>query len=240
MLQNLIVSSKARQPSKKQTGKGVRFAEVDLEEEDDAEVTKAMPETSNNEMSSDEQDDEEEEEEEGEDDEFIDVLDVLDGRGEPDTGDDNGTQTSELSEVSKIGRSEDQQRTNADGWNNRDKVDEGDDESVSQESIDDDDDEGVNSDDDIVISGSEYDDADSSALDKLDELVSGLETGSKRKTLDDDGTDADASAGLTYAKKKKRLARDATENGVENEFGAKASGQLLAFLCDISQGSLKL
>ena len=92
----------------------------------------------------------------------------------------------------------------------------------------------------IVISGDESDEADPSALDKLDELVSGLETGSKRKTLDDDGTDADASAGLTYAKKKKRLARDATENGVENEFGAKASGQLLAFLCDILQGSLKL
>jgi U3 small nucleolar RNA-associated protein 14 len=69
---------------KEKTKGSVRFADVDLNEDEDL-----APQDSEQ----DEAGDEEDEEESGEDDEFINVLDILDGRGEPLSDDEDAPPT---------------------------------------------------------------------------------------------------------------------------------------------------
>lgn len=143
------------------------------------------------------------------------MLDVLDGRGEPDFGDENPpAKELELGEKRK------------DPPPFRVAVEEAKEDEDEEDNVDEvsDEQEDMESDEDIAISGDESDNANPSALDKLDKLVSGLETGSKRKAVDEDGEIADA--GRLLPKKKKRLAKDIAGAGIESEFGAKASGTL--------------
>lgn len=147
------------------------------------------------------------------------MLDVLDGRGEPDFGDENPpAKELELGEKRK------------DPPPFRVAVEEAkEDEDEEEDNVDEDSDEqeDMESDEDIAISGDESDNANPSALDKLDKLVSGLETGSKRKAVDEDSETADA--GRLLPKKKKRLAKDIAGAGIESEFGAKASSKLPSY-----------
>lgn len=150
------------------------------------------------------------------------MLDVLDGRGEPDFGDENAPAADLKSEEKRKGTPS--VRVAVEEANGKSGGDEDEDEENSE---DEDSSEEQDSDEDIAISGDESDNANPSALDKLDKLVSGLETGSKRKAADDDGETADAER--LQSMKKKRLAKDIAGAGVESEFGAKASGKKASY-----------
>ncbi|KAA1468136.1 Utp14-domain-containing protein [Dentipellis sp. KUC8613] len=90
--------AKAR-PKKQSKTHGVRFAEVDLNE-DDSDMNEEIEEENA------EGSEEEEEEEEGDPDDFIDVLDVLDGRAAPYLGSDDDEDRPARNEDAKGGRSD--------------------------------------------------------------------------------------------------------------------------------------
>ena len=193
-------------PKRKTAGKAraVHFADVDLNEDsvDEAEVH-AEDESASGES------DEEEEEEEGDPSEFVDVLDVLDGRGEPDSGDDMG-------EVERGGQV-------AATVNRREAEDEEDDERDADEDMEgsgddsdeqSDEEEGVNM---VSASEDEGDEGDDSALQELENFVSGLDAGQKRKAPDEDDAQ---DGGDSKPARKRRLLRERTEAGAENEFAA--------------------
>lgn len=159
-----------------------------------------------------------EEEEEGEDDEFLDVLDVLDGRGEPDFGDEDKASATKENPAAELRGDENK--------------DEDEDESMNKEE-DSEDDEDEDDEDAGAISGSDEDEADPSALDALENFVSGLETGAKRKASEED-REGDADESATQVKKKKRLLKDRTESGIENEFGARAAGKYFTYIFKLS------
>ncbi|THH10407.1 hypothetical protein EW145_g1352 [Phellinidium pouzarii] len=194
----------------------VRFAEVDLDEDDDAAQGSEIDDAS--------QASSEDDEEEGEDDEFLDVLDVLDGRGDPDSGDDiHEVESKDILVKSSVKMAEPMDEdgpSDVDAEMDEDEVgsSEGDSE---QDEIE-----------DIEISGSDEDEADLSALDDLDKLVSGLETSAKRKAADEDELNGE-SFSIPQIKKKKRLFRDRTEAGAESEFGARIAGSSKLSLDDL-------
>lgn len=144
----------------------VRFADVDLNEED------SEMDAPQNEENSQEED--EDEEEEGNPDEFVDVLDILDGKAEADNSSDDMDQTSGQ------------------------RKDSGSEEESEQE---------------ILTSDNEENPG---ALDHLDAFISNLETAAKRKAPDEE--DSNAPIGV----KKRKLLKECTEAGRENEF---ATGQ---------------
>ena len=87
---------------------------------------------------------------------------------------------------------------------------------------------------------------DATALDALNQFVSGLETAGKRKASDEDEK-LEKVEELGQAKKRKRLLRDRTEGGVENEFSASAGGTstnimltCLTFVLTSTEGPSKL
>lgn len=156
---------------------------------------------------------EEEEEEEGDDDEFIDVLDILDGRGEPDLGDDgdNASRSDDKNTLShKNTLEEDLEWNGIESGANDEKSD---DEDSSDE-------EEEGEDEDVIISGDE-EETDPDALEALGNFVSKLETSAKRKADDEDDG---ASSASQLKKKKQKILRDRTEAGKEGEFGARAAG----------------
>ena len=170
----------------------VRFTDVDLDEN--------QPESQSGDDSRLEEDSEEME---GDSDEFLDVLDVLDGRGEPDFGD----ETEGRNDKGKGSQSE-----------AREEDGEGEDDEDEDEV------EGVESDeearDPFAPSDSE-EQSDEEALDKLEALVSKLEPGKKRKAEDEVGEVA-VSDGIVPARKR-RMFKERTEAGVESEFGVHAA-----------------
>ncbi|KAI8990666.1 Utp14 protein-domain-containing protein [Trametes punicea] len=198
--------SKSKLKKKTASGRAIRFAEVDLNEDgEDARSDVDDEEASEGSVNEDDEDDEEEEE--GDPNDFIDVLDVLDGRGKLQNDDDQG----------ETQREADVQRREP----IRSDIS-GDDEEMGSEKEDSDDDEEEEEDDDQIVSASESEEEreDDSALQELEGFVTGLDVGQKRKAPDDaDGKDDEE----TKRARKRRLLPERTEAGVENEF-APASG----------------
>lgn len=203
----MLQDKKTKKSSAKKSKGSVRFAEVDLNEDED------MGGGSDSRSESGNSEETEEEEEEGDDDEFLDVLDVLDGRGEPDFGDDEGAKSRPHgnSDVESPKRDKKQglQEDSGEG------SEEGSEEEGSEEE---------ENEEESNISGSEDDEADVSALDSLGTFVNSLEVGGKRKAEDDEGQNEEPGELPVQVKKKKRILKDRTEGGAENEFGARISG----------------
>ncbi|KAG6840084.1 hypothetical protein C0991_009061 [Blastosporella zonata] len=190
----------------------VKFAEVDLNEDEDVEEGEEAEGPSG-----DEEDDEEEEEEEGDPDEFIDVLDMLDGRGEMDNADD-GAAPAKSSERSGITRSRP-----SDMDEDEDEGGAGDDASAMDEDESADDDS--EAEEKMEFSPSDSEDAEPEALDELQNLISTLDpTAKKRKAIDGDAP----ILGTERTRKQRRLnLKERTEAGAENEFRAQSSGSKL-------------
>ncbi|PPQ94586.1 hypothetical protein CVT25_011899 [Psilocybe cyanescens] len=190
--------SKTKPAKKERTKSAVRFAEVDLDEDEDIEsgVDKA-------ELDQDSDD----EEEEGDDDEFIDLLDVLDGKGEVDMGSDD-----EKAAPRKPSPKIDQES------------DEDEDLEQSGEDSEEDSEDEVSEDEKMDIEPSDEEDV-PEALDQLNDFVSQLDvTAKKRKAPEDDS----AAAGTSEARaRKRRQTKEKTEAGEENEFRAHSSGSKL-------------
>ena len=192
-------------PKRKTAGKAraVHFADVDLNEDsvDEAEVH------AEDELASGESD--EEEEEEGDPSEFVDVLDVLDGRGEPDSGDDMGEveRGGQVSATVNRRKAEDEE------------VDKGDVDDDMEGSADDSDEQSDEEEGGNIVSASEDEggEGDDSALQELENFVSGLDAGQKRKAPDEDDAQ---DGGDSKPARKRRLLRERTEAGAENEFAA--------------------
>lgn len=175
---------------------GVHFADVDLNEDEEAED---HTETREEEVS-DENSEEDEEEEDGEPDDFIDVLDILDGRGEPESGEDTG-------DVNHQPQGRTAQGDVTAGGSEMDEDEEDSDVASIEEP-------------DHLVSESEDGHAiQPAALEHLETFITNLDAGQKRKAPDDhhDGED-------NARARKRRILKELTEAGAENEFAAQ-SGQ---------------
>ncbi|KAI0756427.1 Utp14 protein-domain-containing protein [Daedaleopsis nitida] len=192
--------STSNSKSRNKAQRAVRFAEVDLDED------QAETDANDDEQMSEATDEEDEEEEEGDPSEFIDVLDVLDGRGEPETGDD-------MSGIKK-----DKPRTQP-TREELEEVDEDEDMDGSSSSEAEEDSEQENETGRISASEDEDGEEGESALQDLETFVSGLDASSKRKAPDDGGHDSEPQRA-----RKRRLLRERTEAGAENEFAATSGG----------------
>lgn len=188
----------------------MRFADVDLNENADDGVGEDVSMSGASDDDDEQEEEEEEEEEEGDPSEFIDVLDVLDGRGEPDSGDDMGN-VEKQEHLSDEGKNTSSAEMVDD---EEDEVQDGDgsDESGSEEDIAEEEGNGNH----IVSASEDEDEVGDSALQELDTFVSGLDAGQKRKAPDeDDARDVEAQRA-----RRRRLLPERTETGVENEFAA--------------------
>ncbi|KAF9055750.1 Utp14 protein-domain-containing protein [Panaeolus papilionaceus] len=208
-------SKKKGKTSKSKSKPGVRFAEVDLNEDDDEEAPAKLAATNDD-------DSESEEEEEGDDDEFIDLLDVLDGKGDIDMGSDDEKEKTTLRasspKQSTRDSDEDSAPAHSDDEKSRDE-DEGDSEIEDDEGEEGDEDE----DDEMLLTPSD-DELMPDALDQLQNFVSGLDvTSKKRKAADDpSSTTKDGEQRST----KRRLVKEKTEAGHEDEFRAHSAAKL--------------
>ncbi|KAI0050580.1 Utp14-domain-containing protein [Auriscalpium vulgare] len=177
-----------------------RLADVDLNEDEDGEMSEADHS----------EPDGGEEEEEGEPDEFFDILDVLDGRAEPEH--DEGKPEVPAAQEAKVGvvesRGDDGDWGSEDGDENEDEDEEHEGGSY--------DGEGAAEEDQMLLSADE-DDLDPDALEGLGNFVSSLDTAQKRKADDDDQLAGSAS------RRKRRVLTERTEAGVESEFAAQPS-----------------
>ncbi|KAJ3500661.1 hypothetical protein NLJ89_g9697 [Agrocybe chaxingu] len=191
-------SSKKKSKSvKKQKGKtSVRFAEVNLNEDED------MGSLGSGSRS----EDSDEDEEEGDDDEFIDLLDVLDGKGDIDMGSDDEKIPSRKSDAhsSRPSVEEDEAKENID-------------EDGSEEDSDEEDED---EDEDMAFVPSDHDES-PEALDQLQDFVSNLDVTTKKRKALEDGVVGDVSESRA---RKRRLMKEKTEAGEENEFRVQSTG----------------
>ncbi|PCH34293.1 Utp14-domain-containing protein [Wolfiporia cocos MD-104 SS10] len=208
------VQSKSNKRGKATSSRSVRFADVDLNE--DESEAEEMDEHSQD-LASTSSD---EEEEEGDPEEFIDVLDIMDGRGEPESGDDMGEierETSSRGHDQQVKDDEDEDEA----VNNSNKDESGED----TEEIDSDEDEDGEAEADQPISASEDegDKGNPSALQELEKFVTNLDANRKRKAPD--GTDGENESNIDAGRaRKRRLLQERTEVGEENEFAAHVGG----------------
>jgi U3 small nucleolar RNA-associated protein 14 len=177
----------------------VHFVDVDLNEEGDemhgeASVQRRMSE----------KEDETEEEEEGDPEEFIDVLDVLDGKGEVNNGSDVESGQRKDPHLSRDTEEHDE-----------------DVEITSDEEGDEEEGSEPEEDQEIVLSASDAEDVAPEALEVLGNFISNLDPGKKRKAPADEDANAQADAQRV---RKRRMIKERTEGGIENEFSARASG----------------
>ncbi|KII93102.1 hypothetical protein PLICRDRAFT_87528 [Plicaturopsis crispa FD-325 SS-3] len=186
----------AHKPKKSKAA--VHFVDIDLNEDDDEEASDEDME---------EDGDSEEEEEEGDSDEFIDILDVLDGKGEVDNGSDAEADDRKKRPKSKAERME------------VDEDEDEDEEDSEESSIDEDE-------DDDHLSASDADEVAPAALQELEAYISGLDPAKKRK-VEDTADDA------APRKAKRRIIAERTEAGEETEFGAQTSGSSKLRLDDL-------
>lgn len=147
------------------------------------------------------------EEEEGEDDEFIDLLDVLDGKGDVDMG-------SEDEITSKSKSSESKSR---DVLSN--KYDDLEQDSEDSEGEEEDEEEGSQDERKVL----EYSDDEEvpEALDHLKDFVSNLDVAVKKRKAPEE--DSNTMALAETRARKRRFTRERTEAGAENEFRAHSS-----------------
>ncbi|KAF9461892.1 Utp14 protein-domain-containing protein [Collybia nuda] len=199
-------SSKGKKKSLKKKKSSVQFADVDLNEDEDIEVPK-----SNNVDDSDSE--AEEEEEEGEDDEFIDLLDVLDGRGEVDNGSDGEN-------VTKPMKPKTTGRPDPDVNVDDEQQDDDDDDMVDDEP----DSESEDGGDKFRLSPSDEDEDMPEALGDLEKFISTLDPSAKKRKAGDN----EATQDLDRSRKQRRVTiKERTEAGTENEFRAQSSGSKL-------------
>ena len=199
--------SQSQKPSKavKPSGaKGVRFAEVDLNEDTDMEDVGAGSDKDVSDKG--EEETEEEEEEEGDPDEFIDVLDILDGRGEAENPDNIG-EVERGSNGSRIMRENEESEGGEHEEHEGNEEDEDEDEEPST---------GLGLDEFSV----DEDEADPSALDHLGSFITNLDAGTKRKAPED--VDSAEVVGDDKRKRRRHLLKEQTQTGVESEFVAQA------------------
>ncbi|EPQ61400.1 hypothetical protein GLOTRDRAFT_82774 [Gloeophyllum trabeum ATCC 11539] len=170
--------------------RSVRFADVDLNEDDEGEIgTQGLGEPN---LSSGE---EEDEEEEGDPDEFIDVLDVLDGRGDPDIA------------SSDEGSAEHESMDN-EGASGVRKDDESDEEGEEEEE-----EGGYSEEEQSVLSEDDAADQNPKALEKLEKFITNLNPSQKRKSDEKSREDS-------TRPRKRRFVQEQTTAGVEGEFNA--------------------
>jgi U3 small nucleolar RNA-associated protein 14 len=175
----------------------VQFTEVNLDED-----VNSLSDTSEKSDS---------EEEEGDSAEFIDVLAVFDGKGEADDGSDSGGGVKQEVRGKPQMLKANEENMSEDGDEDEEQSDHDDDESHE---------------DAIVLSGSEgEEDPSPEALASLENFISTLDPSRKRKAPvdDDNGTPVDTDASRI---RKRRMIKERTEAGLENEFGAQGSGEV--------------
>ncbi|KAI0094168.1 Utp14 protein-domain-containing protein [Irpex rosettiformis] len=191
--------SKKKIQQRKKPVKSAHLEEVDLNEDsDDAQLQLA---------GEDDGSEEEEEEEEGDPDEFIDVLDMLDGRGEPQSEDD-------IKKVDKRGHHE-----------VRAQVDDEDESASSEEDDDEEEDDDADEPIEPDYTPSDLEDEDPSALANLETFITNLDAGRKRKAPEDEPFTTQGQQ--DRATRKRRLLKEQTQVGVENEFAAQPGSMKL-------------
>lgn len=200
----------------------MRFAEVDLNEDDDNEADGHSDEQSDgNSEGAASDDDEEEEEEEGEPGDFLDVLDVLDGRAHLDSEEDMGDIEREAGSKQKQDKMA-SQAMGRDGDVDMDNDDEAERFGSSSEGDEDEDDEEENEEqgpEGQISASEEEQEQDELALQNLGQFVTSLDAGQKRKAPD--GEEGEKEGGGDAARvRKRRLLKERTEAGEENEFAA--------------------
>ncbi|KAF8890085.1 Utp14 protein-domain-containing protein [Infundibulicybe gibba] len=210
-------SNRVKKSKPKKARPTVHFEEVDLDEDEPMHA----------EQDEEEQDSEDESEDEGMDgDELIDILDILDGKGEADMDSDSGERKSEA-------KPHEPSLPSAEG-DNEDEA-----EDVTPTPSEGDSDEGDSDQHSEDDDGDMPHDADPSALDSLQDFISTLDPTAKKRKADE--------LPLPEPKQrhKRRLMKERTEAGAENEFRAQASGarlnleDLLAPLASTSQATLQ-
>jgi U3 small nucleolar RNA-associated protein 14 len=201
----LFIPKGKKAAAKQLQRRGVHFAQVDLNEEDDSrsEISRRSTNT-----------DEDEEMEDGDSDEFIDVLAVFDGKGQADDGSDSERPVKQNDHGHQRALQTDVEHANEDANDYNEDDDSGDEESEE---------------DAIIVSASEgEEDPSPEALASLETFISTLDPSKKRKAPpDNDGPPADADA--PPQTRKRRMIKERTEAGLENEFGAQGSGE--SFVC---------
>lgn len=187
------MSKKASKATAQKKSKGVHFAEVDLNEDTDIEEDVS-------DVSRDDDGSEEEEEEEGEPSEFIDLLDILDGRGDPESEDDMGEVERE-GQTDRTGQAHDGSGDDPEQGDETEDEDHSDDEHVHQ------------SDPELEDEAN----ADPSALDHLGSFITNLDAGTKRKAPEDNAEEQSEET----KRRKRRMLKEQTQNGIESEFAAQ-------------------
>ncbi|KAM6498890.1 Utp14 domain containing protein [Amanita muscaria] len=185
----------------------VRFADVDLNEDDDVVGRE-------DEQREDDNDEEDEEMGEG-DQEFISLVDILDGKGEADTGDDENLASKPLSNAKSPVRDEEDED---------ERMDDGAEEEVEEEEEDGNEEE-VSADEAEIHDFAPSDEEEApEALDDLENFITSLGTTDKKRKAQ-----ADSGTALSEGPKRKRrqIIQERTEAGAENEFRAIASGPKL-------------
>lgn len=182
----------------------VRFVDVNLNEDEEMEDVVEGRHSDNSGAS-------EEDEEEGDDDEFINLLDVLDGKGEIEPGSDADNPGGRIREMGDDAEEDEEEEGDSD-----------DDDSHIR-------DHSNNDDDSLAFTPSDTEDPTPEALDKLQNFISTLNpTAKKRKALD--GPDTSSSTLVERTRKQRRLfLNERTEAGTENEFRARNSGTFTKF-----------
>ncbi|KAG7442817.1 Utp14-domain-containing protein [Guyanagaster necrorhizus] len=170
----------------------VRFTDVDLNEDVDEDMGGDGKEKDGSDV---------EEDEEGEDDEFIDVLDMLDGRGETDNGTDTEAQLSSSKTAMPSTPSRAHENVEGGGNDEEEKEDEEDEEDP--------------------FTPSDEDEAAPEALENLQNFVSTLDTSLKKRKPSAEDLPVDAPP------RKRRILKERTEAGEENEFRTHGTGSKL-------------
>ena len=221
--------TKERKPSKPLPSRNVRFAEVDLNEDEDDDLTPVHEADVGDDADPNDEEDEDEEEEG-----MVDLVDILDGKAQPyfadDSDEDDGVTDVNSAKTSSAAPS----LVTASALPVGDE-----DESDDNEFMVDADDAGsaFDEEDQEEASGAGAEDADAAdgavsasdddgsvgdgALEGLSAFISTLDSGSKRKV--DDREPGGETAEAANRSRKRRIIQDRTEVGAENEFAARMS-----------------
>ncbi|KAK7695122.1 hypothetical protein QCA50_002312 [Cerrena zonata] len=198
---------------KSRTTPSSKALEIDLNEDEDGDESESPLQQQED---ADEDQSEEEEEEEGEPEDFIDVLDMLDGRGPPGSDDEQGETPIDPEAQPKVRQSGSAQSEDEDEVmqeEHDESSDESDDEETRPAPEDDD------------VSASEDEDAVGASLQDLQSFITNLDAGQKRKVPDDESVQANESG--ETRRQKRRILKEHTEAGEENEFAAHAGAPKL-------------
>ncbi|KAJ3715559.1 Utp14-domain-containing protein [Lentinula guzmanii] len=194
----------------------VQFADVNLDEDDEhLELQKLEQDVSEAEV---------EEEESGEDDEFINVLDILDGKGEPLHDEDNDPSSASLRVKIPPDHASDEDMNSEEFGDQEDEEEDEDKEEGEDE---------AEEEDRTSISLSEAENEAAGALDDLHTFISSLDpssSSSKKRKTDEEPEQP----------RKRRAVKERTEAGVESEFRTQSAGlSLNDLLAPLGQSSLE-